>query len=92
MAGKDLAATARFPPEPEPTCVLDVFPGCDSPSSEQAGPLEDLQERLDFLCQVVREHARIWQIHRIVARSIPGRRRPSPDQLDVFVEVMDDEE
>ena len=91
-AGKNLAATARFPREPELTCVLDVFPGCDNPSSEQARPLEDLQEWFTFLCQVVREHAQIWQIHLIVAKSILSRLRSSPDRLDVFVEIMDDEE
>jgi hypothetical protein len=92
MAGKNLVGTARFPREPELTCVLDVFPGCGNPSSEQARPLEDLQKWFDLLCQVVREHAQIWQIHLIVARSILSRLRPSPDRLDVFVEVMDDEE
>ena len=92
MAGKNLAATARFPREPELTCVLDVFPGCDNTPSEQAWPLEDLQKWFDFLCQVVREHAQIWQIHLIVAKSILSRLRSSPDRLDVFVEIIDDEE
>lgn len=92
MAGKNLAATARFPREPELTCVLDVFHGCDIPSSEQAWPLEDLQKWFDFLCQVVREHAQIWQIHLIVARSILTRLRSSSDRPDVFVEVIDSEE
>lgn len=92
MAGKNLAAIARFPREPELTCVLDVFPGCDKPSAEQAKPLEDLQKWFDFLCQVVREHAQIWQIHLIVARSILTRLTASPDQPDVFVEVLDSEE
>jgi hypothetical protein len=92
MAGKNLVATARFPREPELTCVLDVFPSCDNPSSDQARPLEDLQKWFDFLCQVVREHAQIWQIHLIVARSILTRLRTSSDRPDVFVEVLDSEE
>jgi hypothetical protein len=92
MAGKNLVATARFPREPELTCVLDVFPSCDNPSSDQARPLEDLQKWFDFLCQVVREYAQIWQIHLIVARSILTRLRTSSDRPDVFVEVLDSEE
>jgi hypothetical protein len=92
MAGKNLAAIAHFPRGPELTCVLDVFPGCDNPSSEQARPLEDLQKWFDFLCQVVREHAQIWQIHLIVARSILTRLTASSDRPDVFVEVLDSEE
>jgi hypothetical protein len=92
MAGKNLAVTARLPREPELTCVLDVFPGCDGPSSDQIKSLEDLQKWFDFLCQVVREHAQIWQIHLIVARSILSRLMPSSDRLDVFVEVLNSEE
>ena len=91
-AGKNLVVAARFPREPELTCVLDVFPGCDNPSSEQARSLEDLQEWFAFLCQVVREHAQIWQIHLIVARSNLSMLMPSPDRLDVFIEIMNDEE
>ena len=91
-AGKNLVVAARFPREPELTCILDVLPGCDCPSSNQTRPLEDLQEWFAFLCQVVREHAQIWQIHLIVAKSILSRLRSSPDRLDVFVEIMDDEE
>ena len=91
-AGKNLVVAARFPREPELTCVLDVFPGCDCPSSNQTRPLEDLQEWFAFLCQVVREHVQIWQIHLIVAKSILSRLRSSPDRLDVFVEIIDDEE
>ena len=91
-AGKNLVVAARFPREPELTCILDVLPGCDCPSSNQTRPLEDLQEWFAFLCQVVREHAQIWQIHLIVAKSILSRLRSSLDRLDVFVEIMDDEE
>ncbi len=80
----NIVVMARFPKKPGMTCVLDVFPG-------RNGSIPELQKWFCFLCHIVREHARIWQIHVVVSKSIFSRLKLSQDRTDVFVEVVDDE-
>jgi hypothetical protein len=83
--GSSIVVMAHFPKQPGFDCVLAVF---YDRQELHAG----VQKWFDFFCQLVRDHAEIWQIHLIVDR--PTYRKleePRFVKSDILVEVVDEE-
>ena len=78
-AGDHVAIWARFLNKPELNCMLDHFKvGEDNQNA--------LQEWLDFLCNIISDHADIWQIYFVVQDSIYDQ-LTVPTSTRVFIEV-----
>ncbi len=74
---------AHFPKEPALDCVLAIF---DDRHELHPG----VQKWFDILCELVRDHASIWQIHLIMDK--PTYRKLEEPRLlkpDILVEVVD---
>jgi hypothetical protein len=78
-AGDHVAIWARFLNKPELNCMLDHFK--DEEDNQNA-----LQEWLDFLCNIISDHADIWQIYFVVQDSI-YLQLTIPTSTRVFIEV-----
>ena len=78
-AGDHVAIWARFLNKPELNCMLDHFK--DGEDNQNA-----LQEWLDFLCNIISDHADIWQIYLVVQDSIYDQ-LTIPTSTRVFIEV-----
>ena len=78
-AGDHVAIWARFLNKPELNCTLDHFK--DGEDNQNA-----LQEWLDFLCNIISDHADIWQIYLVVQDSIYDQ-LTIPTSTRVFIEV-----
>jgi hypothetical protein len=83
--GSSIVVMAHFPKQPQFDCVLGV---CFDRQELHRG----VQKWFDCFCQLVRDHAEIWQIHLIVDR--PTYRKleePRFVKSDILVEVVDEE-
>lgn len=83
--GKSIVVMARFPQQPEFDCILAVF-------YDRRELHAGVQKWFDCFCRLVRDHARIWQIHVIVDK--PTYRKleePRFFEPDILVEVVDEE-
>jgi hypothetical protein len=83
--GRSIVVMAHFPKQPEFDCVLAVF-------YDRQDLHPGVQKWFDFFCQLVRDHAKIWQIHLIIDK--PTYRKleePRFVKSDVLVEVADAE-
>ena len=78
-AGDHVTIWARFLNKPELNCMLDQFE--DGKDNQNA-----LQEWLDFLCNIISDHADIWQIYLVVQDSIYDQ-LTVPTSTRVFIEV-----
>ena len=74
-----VAIWAHFLNKPELNCVLDQFE--DGEDNQNA-----LQEWLDFLCNIISDHADIWQIYLVVQDSIYDQ-LTAPTSRRVLIEV-----
>ena len=74
-----VAIWARFLNKPELNCVLDQFEAGED--NQKA-----LQGLLDFLCNIISDHADIWQIYLVVQGSIYDQ-LTVPTSTRVFIEV-----
>lgn len=79
----DFIVSARFLNQPQLSCVLDQFAIGIDPSNE-------LQAWLDFLYNIISEHAEIWQIHLVVHKSIYNGLAAS-QPASVFIELETEE-
>lgn len=86
LVGDTPVVTARFPREPGLTCTLDVFPHGDCITTGK-----EIEQWFDFLCQVVREHAPLWQIHLVADSNVLARLTTTLEPPGVLVEVVDGE-
>jgi hypothetical protein len=82
-AGDHVAIWARFLNKPELNCMLDQFE--DGEDNQNA-----LQGWLDFLCNIISDHADIWQIYLAVQDSSYDQ-LTVPTSTRVFIEVESDE-
>ena len=83
--GSSIVVMAHFPKQPEFDCVLAVF-------YDRRDLHPGVQKWFDFFCQLVRDHAEIWQIHLIVDK--PTYRKleePRFVKSDILVEVVEEE-
>ena len=83
--GSSIVVMAHFPKQPGFDCVLGVF-------YDRQELHRGVQKWFDCFCQLVRDHAEIWQIHLIVDR--PTYRKleePRCAKFDILVEVVDEE-
>ena len=78
-AGDHVAIWARFLNKPELNCMLDHFE--DGKDNQKA-----LQGWLDFLCNIISDHADIWQIYLVVQDSIYDQ-LTAPTSRRVLIEV-----
>jgi hypothetical protein len=77
--GERVAIWVRFLNQPELNCMLDQF--------NVGGNNQDaLQEWLDFLCNIISDHADIWQIYFVIHESIYTQ-LTIPTAARVFIEV-----
>jgi hypothetical protein len=83
--GRSIVVMAHFPKQPEFDCVLAVF-------YDRQDLHPGVQKWFDCFCQLVRDHAEIWQIHLIVDKPT-YRKLEEPRFLksDILVEVVDGE-
>ena len=82
-AGGHVAIWARFLHKPELNCMLDQFE--DGEDNENA-----LQAWLDFLCNIISDHADIWQIYLVVQDCLYDD-LIIPTATRAFIEVEKDE-
>ena len=83
--GSSIVVMAHFPKQPEFDCVLAVF-------YDRQELHRGVQKWFDCFCQLVQDHAEIWQIHLIVDK--PTYRKleePRFLESDILVEVVDEE-
>ncbi len=83
--GSSIVVMAHLPKQPEFDCVLAGF-------YDRRELHRGVQKWFDCFCQLVRDHAEIWQIHLIVDR--PTYRKleePRFVKSDILVEVVDEE-
>jgi hypothetical protein len=83
--GSSIVVMAHFPKQPQFDCVLCVF-------YDRQELHRGVQKWFDCFCQLVRDHAEIWQIHLIVDR--PTYRKleePRGPKSDILVELVNEE-
>jgi len=83
--GSSIVVMAHFPKQPQFDCVLGVF-------YDRQELHRGVQKWFDCFCQLVRDHAEIWQIHLIVDR--PTYRKleePRRPKSDILVELVNEE-
>jgi len=83
--GSSIVVMAHFPKQPRFDCVLGVF-------YDRQELHRGVQKWFDCFCQLVRDHAEIWQIHLIVDR--PTYRKleePRGPKSDILVELVNEE-
>ena len=83
--GSSIVVMAHFPKQPQFDCVLGVF-------YDRQELHRGVQKWFDCFCQLVRDHAEIWQIHLIVDR--PTYRKleePRGPKSDILVELVNEE-
>jgi hypothetical protein len=83
--GSSIVVMTHLPKQPEFDCMLAVF-------YDRRELHPGVQKWFDFFCQLVRDHAEIWQIHLIVDK--PTYRKleePRFVKSDILVEVVDEE-
>jgi hypothetical protein len=77
--GERFIIGARFLNQPQLNCILDQFKVEDDHQ-------EALQGWLDFLCNIISDHADIWQIYFVIHESIYAQLTSSASAR-VFIEV-----
>lgn len=83
--GSSIVVMAHFPKQPQFDCALGVF-------YDRQELHRGVQKWFDCFCQLVRDHAEIWQIHLIVDR--PTYRKleePRGPKSDILVELVNEE-
>jgi hypothetical protein len=80
-----IVVMVHFPQQPQFDCVLAVF-------HDRKDLHYGVQKWFECFCQLVWEHAKIWQIHLIVDRPIYRKlEEPHFIKADILVEVVDEE-